>query len=89
MNDRCDPMRRARRGHGRRGRPCSKPAGDGRQLGRRVGPVLGDQRPRWHTECGAADLGYWAGTSPDPSLGEPALADDLPVHWEGRVAFEF
>jgi hypothetical protein len=39
--DRCRPVLRARRGHGRRERRCSKPAGDGHQLGRR-----GEARPR-------------------------------------------
>jgi hypothetical protein len=42
VGDRCEPMLRARRGHGRRGRRCSKPAGDGHQLGRRVRVVLRD-----------------------------------------------
>src|SRR5215211_5436141 len=28
VDDRCRPMLRARRGHGRRGRPCSEPAGE-------------------------------------------------------------
>jgi hypothetical protein len=47
VDDRCGPMLRARRGHGRRVRRCSKPGGDGHLLGRRVRPVLGDHLPRW------------------------------------------
>jgi hypothetical protein len=40
--DRCRPVLRAGRGHGPRGLRCSKPAGDGHQLGRRVRLVLDD-----------------------------------------------
>jgi hypothetical protein len=54
VNDRCRPMLRARRGHGRRGRRCSKPTGNGRQLDRRARAVLGDHLPRWQGSTGVA-----------------------------------
>lgn len=57
VNDRWRPMLRARWGHGRRGRRNSKPAGDGRQLGRKMRPALGDHPPRRQAaEGGAAEL---------------------------------
>jgi hypothetical protein len=49
-------MLRARRGHGRRGRRCSKRDGDGHQLDRKWGPVLGDT---WV-------VGNCEGARPDP-----------------------
>jgi hypothetical protein len=54
VDDRCRPMLRARRGHVRRGRRSSKPAGDGRQLDRRARPVLGDRLLRWQASRGRA-----------------------------------
>ena len=47
VRDRQLPMLRARGGHGRRGRTWLRRGGDGHQLGRRVGFVLGDHLPRW------------------------------------------
>ena len=45
---------RACGGHGRGARRSSVPAGDGRQLGRWVRPVLGDHEPRWQGSVGVA-----------------------------------
>ena len=47
VGDRWRPMLRACQGHGWRGRPCSKPTGDGHQLDRRVSLVQGDYLPPW------------------------------------------
>jgi hypothetical protein len=54
VGDHCRPMLRARRGHGRRGRTCSKPAGDAHQLDRRVRPVHDDHLSRWQAAGGSA-----------------------------------
>jgi hypothetical protein len=52
VDDRWRPMRRARRGHGRRGRGWRRRGGNGDQLGRRVRPVPGDHLPRWQVPDG-------------------------------------
>jgi hypothetical protein len=51
-NDRCEPMLRARRGHGLRRRSWLGPESDGHQLDRRVRPVPADHLPRWQESGG-------------------------------------
>jgi hypothetical protein len=65
---------RARGGHGRRARRSSEPAGDGRQLGRRVRPVHGPHEPRWQVsrrERGSSALS----SEGSPDAGTP-VADE-------------
>ena len=70
VDDRCGPMRRARRGHGRRARQDSKPNSDGHQLGRRARAVPGDHLPCWQLANGDA-------TVPRCRLGRTEAVKDL------------
>jgi hypothetical protein len=57
VDDRCGPMLRAHRGHGRRERSWLGPGGDGQQLDRRVSRSGGDDLPRWRAAEGSAAAG--------------------------------